>query len=249
MNQHPNTLAGYITLLSLAIAIVMFLSFPIVSKADGAVDGLALLAKADHIRNPSDSYKMRLKIESADDTTEFEVFLKGFEKTLIVTKSPAKDRGRNMLMLERDFYAFIPNLKKSMRLSLAQKMTGQVANGDIARTRWAGDYSVKVEASNAKETRLLLDANKKNLTYQKIRLWIETATAHPLRAEYLSLDGKTILKRAAFDEYKNLSGAQRPTRMKIEDTGNQLSTITILEMESTELSDAIFTTTNLEKAR
>jgi outer membrane lipoprotein-sorting protein len=212
------------------------------------VDGPALLKKADKIRNPSESYKMRIDVKSEDSETQLEVFLKGTGKTLIVTKSPAKDLGRNMLMLDRDFYAFIPNLKRSMRLSLAQKMTGQVANGDIARTRWAGDYDVAVE-KEGKETQLLLNANKQNLTYQKIRLWLETASARPLRAEYLSLDGKTILKKARFEDYKTLAGGQRPSRLRIEDPAGKASTITILDMEPRSFSDSIFTTTNLEKAR
>lgn len=254
---------------------------PVAWAADSSPSGEALLQKADKIRNPGDSFKMRLEVKAEDKSTEFEVFLKGTDKTLIVTKSPAVDRGRNMLMLDRDFYAFIPNLKRSMRLSLAQKMTGQVANGDIARTRWSGDYDAQIEASpdnkgnnnnkdkdnnngkNSKtaaatsiakaatrsETQLLLDANKQNLTYQKIRLWLETASARPLRAEFLSVDGKTTLKRAYFEDYRVIAGQMRPGRMRIEDTGGKQSTITIKDMESSEIPDSTFTTTNLEKAR
>lgn len=218
------------------------------SSFAGKSEGPQLLARADKIRNPGEEYRMRIEVKSDESTQELDVFLKGTDKTLIVTKAPSKDIGRNMLMLDRDFYAFIPNLKRSMRLSLAQKMTGQVANGDIARTRWAGDYAVVIEKSGA-ETQLLLNGNKDNLTYQKIRLWVETKTARPLRAEYLSLDGKTILKKATFEEYKTLAGGQRPSRLRIADTGGKESTITILEMQTNALSDSLFTTTNLEKAR
>lgn len=216
-----------------------------ISDAEGA----KLLERADDIRNPSKAYTMRITVKSDDSEQEFEVMLKGIDKTMIVTKAPARDLGRNMLMLDRDFYAYIPNLKRSMRLSLAQKMSGQVANGDIARTRWAGDYKVKVEKSDGKETQLLLDGNKPNLTYQKIRLWVETPSAKPVRAEYLSLDGKTLLKKAVFEDYKTLAGASRPGRLRITDTGGKQSTITITNMVARDLGDAIFSTTNLEKAR
>jgi outer membrane lipoprotein-sorting protein len=216
-----------------------------VSDADGA----KLLSRADDIRNPSQSYTMRLQVKTDESEQELEVMLKGKDKTMIVTKAPTRDLGRNMLMLDRDFYAYIPNLKRSMRLSLAQKMSGQVSNGDIARTRWAGDYNVKVEKSDAKETQLLLDGNKPNLTYQKIRLWVETGSAKPLRADYLSLDGKTLLKKASFEDYKQLAGALRPGRLRIKDTGGKESTITITNMTARDLGDSIFSTTNLEKAR
>src|ERR1700692_2385353 len=89
--------------------------------------------KADDIRNPSESYEMKMKVVSPENTSIYQVYLKGQDKTLIVTKEPVRDKGRNMLMLDRDFYAYIPNLKRSMRLSLAQKLSGQVANGDISR--------------------------------------------------------------------------------------------------------------------
>ena len=57
--------------------------------------------KADQIRNPSQSFEMNVKVDDDSHTTEFIVFLKGQDKTLIVTKSPARDKGRNMLMLSR----------------------------------------------------------------------------------------------------------------------------------------------------
>ena len=232
-----------------SLLLLILLNLSVSNALAVPIDGQALLSKADQIRNPSENYRMRLIVKGDGSETQFEVYLKGTDKTLIVTKAPARDVGRNMLMLDRDFYAYIPNLKRSMRLSLAQKMTGQVANGDIARTRWAGDYRVTVVHSDSKETELLLDANKKNLTYQKIRLWLETSSAKPLHADYLSLDGKTLLKKAVFEEYKMLAGSSRPGRLRITDTGGKQSTITIAEMSAGDQPDSTFTTTNLEKAR
>jgi len=46
-----------------------------------------------------------------------------------------------------------------------------------------------------------------------------------------------------------IAGQMRPGRMRIEDTGGKQSTITIKDMESSEIPDSTFTTTNLEKAR
>ncbi len=232
-------------------AAILFSAFAFHPSAAAAGDPKAgeLLQKADAIRNPAETYKMSIRVESDGSKQEFEVLLKGTDKTLIVTKAPAKDRGRNMLMLDRDFYTYVPNLKRSLRLSLAQKMSGQVANGDIARTRWAGDYSASIESKDRKETRLLLEGNKKNLTYDKIRLWVESASAKPLRAEFLSLDGKAVLKTAAFERYKSIAGAVRPTLLRIREPTGKESAISIDSMEVTTLSDSLFTTTYMEKAR
>ncbi len=214
-----------------------------------AADAEALLKSADEVRNPGQTYKMRIKVSTATTEQEFEVFLKGRDKTLVIIKSPVKDRGRNMLMLDRDFQAYIPNLKKSVRLSLAQKMSGEVANGDIARTRWFGDYKPVIEKTEGANTVLFLDGLKPMLTYQKLRLWVETKSGRPQRAEFLGLDGKTVLKRAKYEGYKLVEGAMRPTLLKIEDVTGQTSTIAILSQEKAELSDAMFTAQSLEKIR
>ncbi|WP_374033922.1 outer membrane lipoprotein-sorting protein [Bdellovibrio bacteriovorus] len=205
--------------------------------------------KADNIRNPAESYEMKIKVETSENTSVFQVYLKGQDKTLIVTKEPARDKGRNMLMLDRDFNAYVPNLKRSMRLSLAQKLSGQVANGDISRTRWYGDYDVTKESENANEVQLLLKGNKDNLTYAWVRLWLKKGTFAPLRAEYLGLNGKTVLKRASFEDYKSISGAVRPTTLKIEDTNKQISYIRILSMDKKEFSDSFFTVRNMESMK
>ncbi len=205
--------------------------------------------EADNIRNPADSYQMKIKVETPENTSLFDVYLKGKSKTLIVTKEPARDVGRNMLMLDRDFYAYVPNLKRSMRLSLAQKLSGQVANGDISRTRWAGDYAVTKEKESATEVQLLLKANADNLTYAAIRLWIKKENSQPLRADYLALNAKTILKRASFENYKQIAGALRPSQIKIEDTNKQVSYIHILSMERKSFEDSYFTTRNMESMK
>jgi outer membrane lipoprotein-sorting protein len=215
--------------------------------ADGR--GETLLKKADEIRNPSDTFKMRVEVKTEDGNASYEVFVKGKDQSVIVTKGPAKEVGRNMLMLEKDFYLYMPNLKRSLRLSLSQKLTGQVANGDIARTRWHGDYDVVVEKSDSKEAQLLLSAKASGLTYQKIRLVVAAATGRPLSAEYLSLDGKVVLKKAVFGPYKSLAGEERPAEIRIEDASGKSSRILILSMEKTTLPESFFTQGKLESLR
>lgn len=201
---------------------------------------------ADQIRNPSASYEMKIKVETEDGNSVLQVYLKGQDKTLIVTKEPARDRGRNMLMLDRDFHAYVPNLKRSMKLSLMQKLSGQVANGDISRTRWAGDYDVTLEKETDQEVQLLLKGVKDNLTYAWIRLWLEKKTDRPLRTEYLGLNGKTVLKKAYFEDYKSIAGSVRPTTIRIADTNGKTSRIRILSMQSRDIPESFFTVRNME---
>lgn len=227
-----------------AVVILLCLVLPLSLHASS--DPEQWVKAADAIRNPSDSFEMKIEVETSDRKQVFEVYLKGQDKTLIVAREPAKDRGRNMLMLDRDFHAYVPNLKRSMKLSLAQKLSGQVSNGDISRTRWYGDYEVKLEKSEGKEHQLLLKAKKQNLTYAWIRLWLEKDTHRPLRADYLGLNGKTILKKCSFEDYKSISGAVRPTTLRLEETGGGTSFIRIREMKSRSYADSFFTVRNME---
>ncbi|HRK08231.1 MAG TPA: outer membrane lipoprotein-sorting protein [Pseudobdellovibrionaceae bacterium] len=249
-------------LLGACLAGLSWLSGPeamAVSKADrqrasksapsSSIDAEKLLARADQVRNPAESYVMRVQVKTDSSDQEFEVSLKGQDKTLIVAKKPASDIGRNMLMLDRQIFAYIPNLKRTTALSLQYKLSGQVANGDIARTRWSGDYTPTLESMDGDLAVMFLKGAKPNLTYQNLRLWVNAKNAHPDRAEFLGLDGKTLLKRARYTDYKSLAGALRPTRLEIQDPAGKTSTITIISMQAREFSDSLFAESNLERAR
>src|SRR4051812_8253138 len=93
----------------------------------GARSATEILEHADAIRNPSESFRMRAEVKTGEDTSEFEVQTKGKDKTLVKTLAPSRDVGRNMLMLDENMWAYIPNLKRAVRIGLNQKLTGQAA--------------------------------------------------------------------------------------------------------------------------
>jgi outer membrane lipoprotein-sorting protein len=194
-----------------------------------------IVKKADDIRNPADSYYINVAVKSTEDPSdlhEFHVAIQGHDKTRIETIEPKRDRGRVMLMLGENMWVYIPNLKREVRVSLNQKLTGQTANGDISRMRWGGDYTAELEKESDKDWQLLLSANKKGLTYDKIRVWIEKQSFRPLHAEYMTSQGK-ILKKAIYQGYREMAGNTRPTEILIQDAvrPSDQSTITIKEMK------------------
>lgn len=216
--------------------------------AHAAVSTDEILKKVDAIRNPSESYRMKVRVkdESSNDVSEFEVSLRGNSRTFVKTVSPARDRGRNLLMLDEEMWAYIPNLKRAVRVSLNQKLSGQAANGDISRMRWSGDYDAEIESETPAEWTLLLTAKKKGLTYEKVRAWVDKKTYHPIRAEFLSLAGK-ILKRASYGDYKMLAGKLRPTTIEIQDAVRESdrSRLEIQEMDVREFPESLFNQNSL----
>ncbi len=230
-------------MLNRVLALVLGLSASLV-QAQSAED---ILKKADEVRNPAESYQMVVDVQNKDgDTSRFEVKVKGGRKTLVKTLAPARDRGRNMLMIGEDMWAYVPNLKRSVRIALNQKLTGEAANGDISRMRWSGDYEVKIEKQEPKAWILFLTANKKGLTYDKIRLWVAKDQFRPLKAEYLALSGD-VLKNARFEDYKQMEGTERPGTLVITDAKRktQTTTLTISEVKKASFPEAIFQESSL----
>jgi outer membrane lipoprotein-sorting protein len=203
-----------------------------------------ILKRADDVRNPGDSYLMKVEVVSGSDQSQhsqFEVSVQGNDKTLIKTLEPSRDRGRNMLMRGEEMWAFIPNLNRAVRISLAQKLTGQAANGDISRMRWSGDYTATLENETDKEWSLFLTATKKGLTYEKLRIWIQKGNYHPIKAEFLTLSGKP-LKNASYQDYQQIAGNLRPGTIKIQDAvrPDLVSMIYLRDVKVREFPEAVF---------
>jgi outer membrane lipoprotein-sorting protein len=206
-----------------------------------------ILQKADEVRNPSSSFTMVVTVKDHDGTlSKFEVKTKGKDRTLIKTLEAPHSKANALLMVEQDMWAFIPNLKRAVRVSLQQKLTGQAANGDIARMRLAGDYEAKIEKDEKDAWQLFLTANKKGLTYDKIRLWVSKDGYKPRKAEYLTMAGDP-LKIASFEGYTAMAGADRPKTIRIQDArrSSDFSILEILSLQNAEFPDAIFQASNL----
>ena len=208
-----------------------------------------LLEEVDSFRNPSDSYAMNVRIVSSNESEEakFLVYLKGNTKTLIKVLGPKKNMGRNMLMIGENMWVYVPNIKRSVRVSLNQKLTGEAANGDISRMRWAGDYTHKVVKKGKEEIELFLEANKPGLTYSKIKVWISAKDKRPLKAEFLTLSSK-VIKTATYEKYASSLGKMRPGLIHIVDNlrKDQYSDIFIDKMENKNFPDALFVEKSLE---
>lgn len=219
------------------------------TTAEKSIPADEILRKADEVRCPTTSYFMEVDVinNKSDDKVKVEVFTKGRERTRVNTISPARDRGRNMLMIGEDMWAYIPNLKRSVRVALNQKLTGQAAIGDVSRMRWWGDYSAELVSENKQTWLLLLTANKKGLTYEKVRVLVEKKSFRPLSADYLSGSG-LLLKQAKFLSYRKIAGAIRPTEIEIVNPHSleESSTVRILKLERKESPERIFNQNRLD---
>ncbi|PYU18536.1 MAG: outer membrane lipoprotein-sorting protein, partial [Acidobacteria bacterium] len=173
------------------------LSMPSVS-AQG-LSAQDILQRADEVRIPQEGFEVLVNIRTAQDgrTLEerlFKVLSKGNENTVVLTIEPASERGQILLMRGHDLWLFLPRVSQPVRLSLAQRLVGQVSNGDIARANFAGDYTPRLvgmeKAGNDDLYVLDLVAVDRTVTYQRVRYWVRQASFRPYKAEFYSLSDR-----------------------------------------------------------
>ncbi|MDN5752305.1 MAG: outer membrane lipoprotein-sorting protein [Nitrosospira sp.] len=247
---------------SLHHILVVILLFVIMASSasaepDNAELAQSILEKADQIRFPHEGFQVDVNINSTApdqpaDTRKYRVLTKGNENSVVMTTEPASDRGQILLMKGRDLWIFMPDISQPVRLSMSQRLTGQVANGDLARANFAGDYNATILRTDTidgeKYYVLELTGVDRGVTYHKVLYWVRQSNFWPYRAEFYSLSDR-LLKTARYENFQTLLGKQRPTRLVMEDAlrkGEQ-SVLEYSEMKLRDLPDKVFTKDYLKK--
>ena len=217
----------------------------------------AIVERADRIRFPQPGYQVNVKITTTAtgreaEAREYEILSKGNDRTVVRTLSPASDKGQVLLMRDHDLWVFLPNISQPIRLSAAQKLTGQVANGDLARANFSGDYNptiVRTDAIDGENYYVLeLKAVDRSVTYDRILYWVNKSNDRPYKAELYALSGR-LLKTCRYQNYKESAGGLRPTRLVMEDAliEGVKSTLEYSELKIKELPDRMFAKDYMKK--
>jgi outer membrane lipoprotein-sorting protein len=163
------------------------------------LDAEQILQKADEVRNPQLDYTVLVSVTSVKPkgktkTASYEVWVKGRENTLVRTLSPPAEKGRVLLMKGTELWAFLPTVSKPLRISLRERLIGEVANGDLARANFSGDYTpvlLRNETRDGVECVVLdLTAKTRDVTYARVVLWVEADQCHPVWAEFYAVSGR-----------------------------------------------------------
>lgn len=228
------------------------------AHADESADqAKQIVERADHIRFPRESFQVDVIIESteADGHTEqrkYRILSRGTEDTLVMTTEPPTERGRIMLLKGRDLWAFMPNVSQPIRLPLAQRLTGQVANGDLARANFAGDYNAKMLRKDNIDNQwywvLELNAVDRGVTYDRVVYWVNQTDNRPYKAEFYTRSNK-LMKTCFYQNFATMQGEHRPTRLLMIDNLNQdnKSTLDYSDMVLKDLPEKVFTKDYLKK--
>jgi outer membrane lipoprotein-sorting protein len=228
---------------------------------DGPLDedpeARGILEKSDEIRFPATGFQVDILITSSApdqdaDKRKYRVLSKGNDSTVVMILEPAAERGQIMLMKGRDLWVFMPNVSQPIRLGLAQRLTGQVANGDLARANFTGDYTprlLRTETVRGEDQHVLeLTAVDRGVTYHRVLLWVGKSNHRPRKAEFYSLSNR-LMKTCLYEGYREMGGRIRPTRLVMEDAlkKDNESVLEYQEMRLRDLPDKIFTKDYLKK--
>jgi outer membrane lipoprotein-sorting protein len=216
-----------------------------------------IVEEADRIRFPAEAFQVDVTIVTTGKETEpnerkYRVLSKGNENTVVMVTEPASERGQILLMKGRELWVFLPTVSQPVRLSLAQRLTGQVANGDLARANFAGDYNprlVRTETIEGDTYNVLeLSAVDRGVTYQRVLYWVREADSAPYKAEFYSLSNR-LLKTCIYQKYEKQAGKLRPTRLIMKDPlrSDDQSVLEYSAMKLRDLPDKIFTKDYLKK--
>jgi outer membrane lipoprotein-sorting protein len=221
------------------------------TATDRAAD---LLERSDAFRATFDSFAVRVKLTNHDDgraveEAEFDVSVKG-DNSLVRFLS-IRSKGQSLLMRGDDMWLFLPSVARPVRITPIQRLMGNVSNGDLARLRYAADYTAAIEKEEVADgeacTVLELKARRKAATYQRVRYFVRTLDARPVKAEYFLTSGK-VVKRATFSGLREMAGRPILSRILIEDAERPASTTTIdlMSITARPLPDKLFSITRAE---
>lgn len=247
------------TALLAACALLLFSAPARTQDAAPADDPAArsIVEKADLVRFPGEGFQVDVHITStqsgqAPETRKYRILSKGNANTVVMVTEPASERGQIILMKGRDLWVFMPDVSQPIRLGLSQRLTGQVANGDLARANFAADYHPKIlrsETIGGEDYHVLeLIAVDRGVTYQRVVYWVRQKDNAPFKAEFYSLSNR-LLKTCKYENYKAMEGRQRPTRLVMEDAmkSGEQSVLDYGNMKLRDLPDKVFTKDYLKK--
>lgn len=205
-----------------------------------------VLAKYDAIMAPPTFKAVATMTAHRDDgsTRSYKMtILKGADdKSRIWFHEPAAVRGQEMLRNGENFWVYMPNLKRALRLASRDNFQGgDFNNADILRADYSKDYQGTVKEDPAKPDTWMLElkSTSKDSSYDGIKLWVtKEPLGLPVRGEYYTSSGK-LLRSADFTDIKDFgNGMKRPAHVTMR---NEIATQRHSEMtwESVDVTAAV----------
>lgn len=237
------------------LILVFLLIFPSLALANPTA--LDIVKKADEFRGwRGQSFEFDLKTISKRPNkksaiNQLNIQIKG-QKSLVKFEKPKRDKGKVILKEGNNLWFKIPRTRRVIRISPAQRLMGEVSNGDVASTDFQLDYDAKLVGEQLYKGKPsyfleLLGKNKK-VAYHKIEYWVEKESGKPIVSKHYAVSGK-LLKIAHYRAFKKFGDVEKLTELLLVNPINkgQYSLMTFDNYRLKNLKDALFRKENLNR--
>lgn len=211
--------------------------------ASAATDPLQIM---DQLRLGGESGDFKVMTEISlykqgvrDSQRLYEVYVGSERRSLVLFRSSA-EAGQKMLMLDDQYWLFLPSSRRPLRITPMQKLLGEASSGDISSLRWQDDYTVTSSERIGETLHLQLEAARKGVTYARVELQVDVSSLHPQTAAFYLQSGR-LAKEAEF-ELDQVDGRKALAGMKLVDRiqKDQYTLIRYLSSEPVEIPDRWF---------
>lgn len=232
---------------------VVFLLAAAVVTTPTPVEVQKWLADVDSARNAFEESVIKARATQFLDgkeqgSSEFEIYAKGREKALLVFRD-AKNSGRKVLTDGPRMWLIVAGATNPVPITPNQRLLGGASFGDVARLRFASDYTATVRAETeivaGRECRVLdLEAKDPRSAYPKVVLRVDAAEHLARKAVFFLPSGKEV-KEVLFTKFSRAAGKTIVSEMEVRDLlGRDSRTVTRLEYldyRPAKLPNVIFT--------
>lgn len=146
--------------------------------------------------------------------------------TMIAFVSPAREKGKRVLMIGDSMWMAVPGVSKPVRLSGKDAFMGtSFTNDDVMNFDKADDYEGSVVSSDPVEWTLELVARKRSLPYQ--RATVVVGRDYLPRRQSLYLLSGELAKTVEFSDIRQYGAKRRPSTMRVVDAMTRGASTTI----------------------
>ena len=215
----------------------------------------------DLYRSTSSISEVRMQITNprAKRTMEMKIWTLGQEKSLILLKSPARNRGAATLKVDNNLWNYLPNTKRTYRippsLMLSSWMGSDFTNDDLVReASFSQDYTYQLvgRAEDPAGWLIRFDA-KPNVVglWNRIDLTLSDDATQPLKADHY--DRKDRLSRTIiWSDIRKFGAKEIPATMTLtpQDKKGYRTEMTYTAIDfNVEVPERYFSLAHLEKLR
>ncbi|WP_404419179.1 outer membrane lipoprotein-sorting protein [Marinospirillum sp.] len=195
--------------------LILFLGFCPVLLAHPALDVMDEL----RLGNPDQEVKVMTEIRlykkgELESQRDYEVYVGSNRRSLVLFRSQA-EAGQKMLMLDDQYWLFMPSSRRPLRITPMQKLLGEASSGDLSSLRWKDDYTVISEKQEGQKRVLELEAARSGVTYTRVELLVDSDSLHPQQADFYLQSGR--LAREAEFMLEERQGRPVISGMKLQD--------------------------------